>query len=68
MRVHTAVCPNCDGWLETHRKEVQPAGRRQVYLHWVICPACRHVALYEWSFSDEHSPVTITRSNGRQPT
>lgn len=65
MRTDASVCPNCGGWLETHRKEAQPAGRRFVQLHWVICPTCRHVALHDWSYSDEATPVAVARVHGR---
>lgn len=43
-------CPNCRYPLVTLRQEVQQAGQREVVLHWLICPDCRHVALYRWGF------------------
>jgi uncharacterized CHY-type Zn-finger protein len=67
MCLDAAPCPNCGGRLETHRREAQPAGRRYVHLHWVICTTCRHVVLHKWSFEDDQSPVTATPSSGRQP-
>lgn len=67
MRTDALACPNCGGRLETHRKETQPAGKRFVRLHWVICPVCRHVALHDWSLYDEIAPTVGARSEGRGP-
>jgi hypothetical protein len=67
MLMDAVVRPNCGGRFETHRKEAQSAGRRSVQLHWVICQACRHVVLHDWSFSDEPSRVTASRADGREP-
>jgi hypothetical protein len=67
MRTNASVCPNCGGWLETHREETQPAGGRFVHLHWVICRACRHVALRDWSIFDELTAAATARVNGHEP-
>ncbi len=47
-----AGCPNCGHDLVTERIVTQPVGRKTIRLHWMICVACRHVALQEWRFLD----------------
>lgn len=46
-------CPNCGHGLVILREEHQQAGTRHIWLRWLICSACRHVALEDWAFMDE---------------
>lgn len=46
-------CPNCGETLESFRTDRQAAGEREVILYWMICPACRHVALDHWELDKE---------------
>jgi hypothetical protein len=48
----TEGCPNCGYRLVTLREEHQLAGTRRIWLRWLQCPRCRHVALDDWSFTD----------------
>jgi hypothetical protein len=60
-------CPNCeDGGLIILREEHQQAGERKVWLRWMICSRCHHVALDNWSFADVDTDAAheLTGSGG----
>lgn len=61
-------CPNCkDGGLVILREEHQLAGERSLWLRWMICSRCHHVALDGWSFVDTVNETT-TQSEASEPT
>lgn len=45
------------------RRDRQPVGRREVMLTWMICVACRHVRLDQWTFVDENAGDENTRND-----
>ena len=67
----TAGCPNCGHRLVMLREEQQEAGTRHIWLRWLICSRCRHVALENWSFIDpprsDTSSEKETSATARRP-
>lgn len=61
------VCANCGARLERFRVERQRAGRQEAVLEWMICPACRHVALHSWAWESELQDEVGHSNSGRRP-
>jgi C4-type Zn-finger protein len=66
----SASCPNCGHNLVILREEHQPAGTQRVWLRWLMCSSCRHVALEDWGFvpADDAEPVMEGASHGEPDT
>lgn len=61
----SARCPNCGYGLVILREEHQPAGTQRIWLRWLLCSSCRHVALDDWGFITESEPVLQDSTNRR---
>jgi len=52
------ACANCGQSMGLLREQHQQANARRVWMRWLICSNCHHVALDDWSFIDtEPAPL-----------
>lgn len=56
-------CPNCGRKMGILREQHQRAGSRGIWLRWLICSYCHHVALDDWSFADRQTTGSATEIN-----
>jgi DNA-directed RNA polymerase subunit RPC12/RpoP len=50
--VTVSRCSNCGHELVSYHRDERLVGSRQAITRWNVCPACRHMALQEWSLID----------------
>jgi len=44
-----SVCPHCNSILEYDKSDVNIKESRFFYLHWIVCPCCKHdVDVQHW--------------------